>query len=104
MEADRVLEQVRAGGLLPAGGSVVVLLSGGRDSVCLLDVAVRVGGDAGRVSAVHVNYGLRDEAGEDERHCVELCERLAVALTIERPNRPEAGGNIQAWARDVRYA
>ena len=96
-----MLEQVRAGGLLPAGGPVVVLLSGGRDSVCLLDVAVRV---AGEVAAVHVNYGLRDEAPDDERHCEELCERLGVALTVERPRRPEAGGNIQAWARDVRYA
>lgn len=105
MEADRVLEQVRAGGLLPAGGSVVVLVSGGRDSVCLLDVAVRVAGvDA--VAAVHVNYGLRDEAPDDERHCVSLCERLGVALTVERPRRPEADGtgNVQAWARDVRYA
>ena len=100
-----MLEQVRAGGLLPAGGPVVVLLSGGRDSVCLLDVAVRLAGDAGhRVAAVHVNYGLRDEAGDDERHCAALCERLGVALTIERPRRPEAGGNVQAWARDVRYA
>ncbi|HKG37803.1 MAG TPA: tRNA lysidine(34) synthetase TilS [Conexibacter sp.] len=104
MEADRVLEQVRAGGLLPAGGSVVVLLSGGRDSVCLLDVAVRAVGDAGTVHAVHVNYGLRDEAGDDERSCAALCERLGVELTIERPRRPEAGGNVQAWARDVRYA
>jgi tRNA(Ile)-lysidine synthase len=109
MEADdRVLEQVRAGGLLPAGGSVVVLLSGGRDSVCLLDVAVRLveAGDGGEVAAVHVNYGLRDEAGEDERHCAALCEQLGVQLTIERPRRPAAGGsgNIQAWARDVRYA
>jgi tRNA(Ile)-lysidine synthase len=104
MEADRVLEQVRAGELLPAGGSVVVLLSGGRDSVCLLDVAVRVLGDADRVAAVHVNYALRDEAGDDERHCAALCERLGVALTVERPRRPEAGGNVQAWARDVRYA
>jgi tRNA(Ile)-lysidine synthase len=103
MEADRVLEQVRAGGLLPAGGSVVVLLSGGRDSVCLLDVAVRIAG-AEAVAAVHVNYGLRDEAPDDERHCTELCERLGVALTVERPRRPEAGGNVQAWARDVRYA
>jgi tRNA(Ile)-lysidine synthase len=104
MEADRVLEQVRAGGLLPAGGSVVVLLSGGRDSVCLLDVAVRAVGEAGAVTAVHVNYGLRDEADDDERHCAALCEQLGVRLTIERPRRPEAGGNIQAWARDVRYA
>jgi tRNA(Ile)-lysidine synthase len=107
MEADRVLEQVRAGGLLPAGGSVVVLLSGGRDSVCLLDVAARLADAEGgpeRIRAVHVNYGLRDEAGDDERHCAALCERLGVELTVERPRRPEAGGNIQAWARDVRYA
>ena len=35
-----VEERVRAGGLL--AGPVVVLLSGGRDSVCLLDLAVRL--------------------------------------------------------------
>jgi tRNA(Ile)-lysidine synthase len=107
MEADRVLEQVRAGGLLPAGGSVVVLLSGGRDSVCLLDVAARLAdADDGpqRIAALHINYGLRDEALDDERHCAALCERLGVELSVERPRRPEAGGNVQAWARDVRYA
>jgi len=107
MEADRVLEQVRAGGLLPAGGSVVVLLSGGRDSICLLDVATRLtaaGDGPERIVALHVNYGLRDEAQDDERHCVALCERLGVELSVERPRRPEPVGNVQAWARDVRYA
>lgn len=103
METDRVLEQVRDGGLLPAGAPVVVLLSGGRDSVCLLDLAVRLAGPEA-VEAVHINYGLRDEAPDDELHCAQLCERLGVALTTERPRRPEAGGNVQAWARDVRYA
>ncbi len=102
MAAERVLERVRAEGLLPAGAPVVVLLSGGRDSVCLLDVAVRVTGPEA-VEAVHVNYGLRDESDEDERHCAQLCDKLGVALTVERPKRPEAGGNVQAWARDVRY-
>jgi tRNA(Ile)-lysidine synthase len=103
MDADSVLEQARAGGLLPPGTPVVALLSGGRDSVCLLDVAVRLLG-AERVGALHVNYGLRDESGEDERHCAELCGRLGVELAIERPRRPEGPGNLQAWARDVRYA
>lgn len=103
MEAERVLEQVRAGGLLPAGDPVVVLLSGGRDSVCLLDLAVRLAGPQA-VAALHVNYGLRDDADADERHCVALCERLAVELAVERPRRPEGSGNLQSWARDVRYA
>jgi tRNA(Ile)-lysidine synthase len=100
--AEGVLERVRATGLLAAGADVVVLLSGGRDSVCLLDVAVELGCSA---RALHVNYGLRDEAGEDEAHCRALCERLGVALAVHRAVRPDdAPGNLQAWARDVRYA
>lgn len=98
-----MLEQVREAGLLPPGTPLVAMLSGGRDSVCLLDLAVRLLG-AERVTALHVNYGLRDDAGEDERHCEGLCERLGVRLEIERPRRPEGPGNLQAWARDVRYA
>ena len=98
-----MLERVREGGLLAAGTPVVAMLSGGRDSVCLLDLAVRLlGPDA--VTAVHVNYGLRDDSDTDEAHCAQLCERLGVPLEVERPRRPEGPGNLQAWARDTRYA
>ena len=51
--------RVRDGGLLHPGRAVVVLLSGGPDSVCLLDLATRIAG-AAAVSVLHVNYGLRD--------------------------------------------
>ena len=47
-----LLERVRATGLLEPGRPVLVLLSGGRDSVCLLDVAVRITG-AAHVEALH---------------------------------------------------
>ena len=106
MTPAEVRERVRAGGLLGdgSGPGVVVLLSGGRDSVCLLDVAVAVAG-RGAVRALHCNYGLRAEAGDDERHCSELCDRLGVPLAVERARRPpDATGNLHAWARDVRYA
>jgi tRNA(Ile)-lysidine synthase len=100
---ESMLDEVREGGLLPAGTPCVAMLSGGRDSVCLLDLAVRLlGADA--VTALHVNYGLRDDSGEDEAHCGSLCERLGVRLEVERPRRPEGPGNLQAWARDARYA
>jgi tRNA(Ile)-lysidine synthase len=103
VEADRLLERVVEGGMIAPPAPVLAMLSGGRDSVCMLDLAVRAR-DAEGVSALHVNYGLREEAGEDERHCAELCERLGVELSVERPVRPEGPGNLQAWARDVRYA
>jgi len=98
-----MLEAVRDGGLLPAGTPLVALLSGGRDSVCLVDLAARLLGPE-RVTALHVNYGLRDDSDADEEHCAALCERLGVRLEVERPKRPEGPGNLQAWARDTRYA
>jgi tRNA(Ile)-lysidine synthase len=112
--SERPLDAARESGLVRAGEPVLVLLSGGGDSVCLLDVALRIGA---RVTALHVNYGLRDGADADEAFCRELCERLGVPLHVERANlrrdetppetvdRPRpAGGNLQERAREARYA
>jgi len=96
-----LLESVRATGLLPRGEAVVVLLSGGRDSVCLLDCAVRLAG--GAVGALHVDHGLRAGAAGAEEHCRALCDLLGVELVVERVRRPEGPGNLHAWAREARY-
>jgi len=98
-----MLGAVREGGLLPPRTPLVAMLSGGRDSVCLVDLAVRLLG-AEAVTALHVNYGLRDDSDADEEHCRALCEQLGTSLEVERPRRPEGPGNLQAWARDTRYA
>jgi tRNA(Ile)-lysidine synthase len=96
-------ERVRARGLLGEGPTLVTMLSGGRDSVCMLDVAVAIRG-AEHVRALHVNYGLRGAESEgDERLCVELCERLGVELELVRTGPRPSSGNLQAWARELRY-
>ena len=94
------LEAARASGLVRRDAPLLVLVSGGGDSVCLLDVAVRLGAS---VSALHVNYGLREGADADEAFVRELCERLGVPLHAERVSLPESG-NLQERARDARYA
>jgi tRNA(Ile)-lysidine synthase len=103
--ADPLAERVAAGGLLEPGRAVVGMLSGGADSTCLLDLAVSLSGREA-VRALHVNYGLRDEADEDEAHCRALAEGWGVELTIHRTTGAPAGpraGNLQAWARRQRY-
>jgi tRNA(Ile)-lysidine synthase len=81
--------------LIQPGRPLLVLLSGGADSVCLLDIAQKGGAD---VSALHVNYGLRKSADEDE----EFCRELFPDVIVERVRLGK--GNVQALARDARYA
>ncbi len=103
VDSDPLLARLLDDGLLEPERPLVVMLSGGRDSVCMLDLAVRSRAAPGRALALHVNYGLRDDAAEDERFCAELCDSLGVELSVRRPRRPEGPGNLQAWARDARY-
>ncbi len=94
------LEAARESGLVRADEPLLVMVSGGGDSVALLDIAVRLGA---RVSALHVNYGLREGAELDEALVQRLCEELGVPLRVERVQLGTEG-NLQDRARDARYA
>lgn len=98
---DALAGVVRRSGLVDPISSGVVLISGGADSACAAAALVRAIGPKS-VHALHVNYGLRESADRDERICRDLCSRLRIDLHIERPRELE--GNLQAAARDVRYA
>lgn len=80
--------------MIEPGKPLLVLLSGGADSVCLLDLALKQGAD---VSALHVNYQLRDSADEDEQFCRELFP----SVIVERVRLGR--GNLQDLARKARY-
>ncbi|HXR28839.1 MAG TPA: tRNA lysidine(34) synthetase TilS, partial [Solirubrobacteraceae bacterium] len=108
MLAEQVLQAVRDSRLLDGRERIVAMVSGGRDSTCLLDVLVALRGSQA-VLALHVNYGLRAEADADAHHCAALCDGLGVALEVVGAQRADAdapapgAGNLQAWAREVRY-
>jgi len=88
----RVEEHIRARELIPPGGDVVCLVSGGPDSTCLWRVLRELGY---RVSALHVNHGLRGaESDEDARFCRELLGAEVV----------EAPGTTEAELRELRYS
>jgi tRNA(Ile)-lysidine synthase len=93
--AERVERFVRAHELIPAGGNVACLVSGGADSTCLWHVLGVLGY---RVSAVHVDHGLRgEESDEDARFCA---EHLGAELI---PCNTASQGLSEAALRDVRY-
>ena len=97
--SEGALEAARESGLVHTGEPLLVMVSGGGDSVALLDIAQRLGAS---VSALHVNYGLRQGAGADQDLVQRLCDERDIELTVERVSLPE-GGNLQERARDARY-
>ena len=94
---ERVEAAVRRHDLIPPGGEVTCLVSGGADSTCLWAVLRELGY---RVSAVHVNHGLRGEASdEDARFCAEVLGATVVGALEDTPRVPS-----EASLRDTRYA
>ena len=92
---------VRESGLIERGTSGIALVSGGADSAGTAAALVEELG-AGAVRALHLNYALRPDSDQDELTCRELCARLGIDLEVERPELGQ--GNVQAAAREARYA
>jgi tRNA(Ile)-lysidine synthase len=70
--------------------NVVVGLSGGADSVCLLNVLKRIASVKFRIVAVHINHGIRgEEADRDEAFARSVAEGLGVEFRAFKLNIPE---------------
>jgi len=94
--ATRVEESIRRLDLIPAASEVVCLVSGGPDSTCLWHVLGVLGY---RVSAVHVNHGLRgEESDEDARFC-----RDVLGAEVVAPSNSLLQGHTEAQLRNLRY-
>ena len=91
------------------GKSILVGLSGGADSVCLLSVLCALSGEMGfSVSALHVNHMIRgSEADRDEEFCFSLCKEKGVPFTAVRIDIPKeaklSGESTELCARKNRY-
>lgn len=83
---------------------MVVALSGGPDSVFLLEALVDIFKEEGHsltgLKACHVNHAVRAESLEDEKFCRELCRHLGVELLVETL---PAGPSDEARLRRLRY-
>jgi tRNA(Ile)-lysidine synthase len=98
----------RSGGLA-AGDTILAALSGGKDSVALLDALARLAPGRGlRIVAAHLDHGLRPASRTDAAFCRRLCRTRGVPLRTARADvRGRArrdGTGIEAAARVERYA
>lgn len=96
--------------LLIPGDKVVVAVSGGPDSVCLLHILLQLKEKlAIELYAAHLNHKLRGaESDADAAYVTELARRFSVPLIIEAQDaaahRKKKGGSLEEAARELRYA
>ena len=90
---ERVEAFIREHDLIPPAGEVTCLVSGGADSTALWHVLGALGY---RVSALHVNHGLR---GDDSEADATFCRDVLGAEVVELP-----GAGTEEELRDRRYA
>jgi tRNA(Ile)-lysidine synthase len=94
-----VQQTLRQHKMLEPDDRVVVGLSGGADSVCLLLVLRELGVE---VAAAHVNHGLRGAAAdEDETFSRQLADRLGIRFFSKKVLL--GPGNVEARGREARH-
>lgn len=104
-----VLDTVKKHGLFGDNTVVTVALSGGADSMCLLNSLVNLSDSLNiTVKAAHLNHLIRgDEAMRDEEFVKVQCKKLGVELKTERIDVPEFAKknhqSLELAARTLRY-
>ena len=85
---DKIKAVIKDNELIKEGERVVVGVSGGADSVCLLLVLKEIM-PLECITAVHINHGIRgDEAARDEDFVLQLCKRQDIRFEIRRLDVP----------------
>ena len=90
---ERVETDIRERDLIPPGGSVTCLVSGGADSTALWHALRELGYE---VSALHVNHGLREKESDED---AAFCREVLGAEVVDGH-----GGRTEDELREIRYS
>lgn len=90
---------------LPVGARVLVAVSGGKDSVVLLDVLLSIVRIRKLVLEVaHVDHSLRDESPQDAEFVKQLAYAHSLPFHLTTLSPPHASVNLESWGRTERYS
>ena len=105
----RFLKFIKEKNIIKSGDKILVGLSGGPDSVCMLNLLCSIRDEEKiEVAAAHINHMLRgEEADKDEEYSKRLCESLGVRFFSKRIDinkyALETGKSSELAGREARY-
>ena len=79
MKKRTIIDNIIDSGIIAEGAYIIIGLSGGPDSLCLLHTLVQISDSYDlTLIPVHVNHKLRAEADEEEDNVIRICDRLGL--------------------------
>lgn len=104
----RFIDTVEQYRLLKEDDHLLVGISGGADSVCLLDLLQLIAPRYKlRISGIHINHGIRDNADRDEMFVRDLTQQWNIRLVVVKIDTPsfarKHGMSLETAARHLRY-
>ena len=101
-----IRENIEKNSLFSECTGVVIAVSGGSDSMTLLDYFIREVKNIPFVAA-HVNHGIREESDAEEEFVRSYCNKFSVQCEVckaDIPGTKPSGKTTEEYARQVRYA
>lgn len=108
MLVEKVFKEIKENNLIREGDKVIVAVSGGPDSICLLHILNQLKTKIDfKIFVAHVNHMLREEADEETQYVEEFCKKLEIdcfikKIDIRKVSREQKIGTEEAGRR-ARY-
>ncbi len=103
MLEDKVKKAIKEYNLISEEDKVLVAVSGGPDSITLLNILYKFGYN---ICTAHVNHGIRDNAKNDEEFVKKFCEERNIPFfvkSVKLMDMDPNGMTIEELGRKVRY-
>ncbi len=80
----RIKEHIEKNRMINPGDRVLAAVSGGADSMCMLDVLLNLADTIGyEIGVVHVNHGFRPEAADEAEYVGQFCEERGIPFYLK---------------------
>ena len=87
MLKDEVLKTIKTYNLINKGDKVVVGVSGGPDSICLLHVLYTLKQELGiEIFVAHINHMIREAADSETKYVQNICKKLDIKCFVKKEN------------------
>ena len=108
MLKEQVIDTIKKYNLIEENDSVIIGVSGGPDSICLLHILNELKQELNfKIYVAHINHMIRKEADEETEYVKEFCKNIGVECFVKKINVVKIAKESKMWTeeagRKIRY-